>query len=269
MLVLLNASYSHAKHLVVLVSLCTFVSCATTHHYCSMLLHCVPPHTTTALCSCILCHHTPLLLYALALCATTHHYCSMLLHCVLPHTTTALCSCIVCHHTPLLLYALALCATTHHYSSMLLHFVPPHTTTALCTCIVCYHTPLLLYALALCSTTHHYCSILLHCVPPHTTTALCSCIVCYHRAQPHLSIRTSESPGRDEGWEYARKPHLSYHPEPGKMCMARRRRWLRKLEPSSKQAEVSEKRPTFQFVSKVCGKCSTGICQCELTLCSP
>ena len=133
------------------------------------------------------------------------------------------------------------CATTHHYCSMLLQCVPPHTTTALCSCIVCHHSPLL----------------------------LCSCIVCYHRAQPHLSIRTSESPGRDEGWEYARKPHLPYHPEPGKMCMARRRRWLRKLEPRSKQAEVSEKRPTFQFVSKVCGKCSTGICQCELTLCSP
>ena len=75
----------------------------------------------------------------------------------------------------------------------------------------------------------------------------------YDYVQQQLSIRTSESPGHDEGWEYARKPHLPYHPEPGKLCMARRRRWLRKLVPASKQAELSEKRPTFQFASKVCG----------------
>ena len=49
----------------------------------------------------------------------------------------------------------------------------------------------------------------------------------------------------EEGWEYARLPHLTYHISEHRLDFARRRRWIRKLV-----AIDAGKAPIFRFKGK-------------------
>ena len=57
-------------------------------------------------------------------------------------------------------------------------------------------------------------------------------------------------PGPDDGFEYARLPHLQYYPTPQRMSMARRRRWVRKMVPKTKDIGAIQQ-PVFYIQSKV------------------
>ena len=65
------------------------------------------------------------------------------------------------------------------------------------------------------------------------------------------SVAIFLKPGPNDGFEYARLPHLQYYPKAQTLFMARRRRWVRKMVPETKDVGALQQ-PVFYFKSKVC-----------------
>jgi hypothetical protein len=63
------------------------------------------------------------------------------------------------------------------------------------------------------------------------------------------SVAIFLKPGPNDGFEYARLPHLQYYPKAQTLFMARRRRWVRKMVPETKDVGALQQ-PVFYFKSK-------------------
>jgi hypothetical protein len=63
------------------------------------------------------------------------------------------------------------------------------------------------------------------------------------------SVAIFLKPGPNDGFEYARLPHLQYYPKAQTLFMARRRRWVRKMVPETKDVGAVQQ-PVFYFKTK-------------------